>query len=353
MVDLLKRFRGEAGLALGRTALAELAGQGAPVSPANYELWTAYLCGAFPELNREIEKHVSGGAALTDEVRDALFEKYFAKTRLSAEILAASAGIARELDEVVSGLRSAGKASGGYANELRNAATRLDDTSDAASFREIVRNLADATRKIAQHNLELEQQMQASSRHVAALQATLQEVRVEALTDGLTGLANRKHFDHFMAKRIAEADRDQGDLCLILCDIDHFKRVNDTWGHQVGDQVIRFVASVMQAQAKNDQLCARYGGEEFAILLPRVSLQHATQLAERIGAAVREKQLTRRSTGEVIGRITVSFGVAKYVQGEPGEEWVSRADACLYDSKRGGRDRVTTEATRTVERLRA
>ncbi|WP_395644798.1 GGDEF domain-containing protein [Terricaulis sp.] len=343
MADGLNRFRGEAGVALARNAIDELARQAAPTSPANYEIWTTYLTGANPALNREIDERVKAGGAITDQVSEELFERYFARTRLSAKMLEATAGVARELDDVVTSLRSSGALAGGYADELHGAATRIENGADPAGLHAIVTGLAAATRKMAEHNRSLETQMQASSKQVESLQATLHEVRVEALTDGLTGLANRKHFDQSLEKLAAESASARSDLCLVICDIDHFKRVNDTWGHQVGDQVIRFVASVLRGHAEGDRLSARYGGEEFALILPRTDLHGAAAVAEQIRRTVSERKLSRRSTGDVIGQVTLSFGVAQFEPGESAADWLARADRCLYASKAAGRDRVTVQ----------
>jgi diguanylate cyclase len=205
--------------------------------------------------------------------------------------------------------------------------------------------LAATTREMAAHNRELEQKMEVSSRQMETLQTTLQNVRIESLTDGLTGLANRKHFDETLNARLAEDQVDHAGLCLLLCDIDHFKRVNDTWGHQIGDQVIRYVATVLSAQVEGDFLAARYGGEEFALIMPRTKLAAAAEIAERIRTTIKAKTLSRKSTGEILGRVTISLGIARSSPDDDASTLIGRADARLYQSKRTGRDRVTADAS--------
>jgi diguanylate cyclase len=185
--------------------------------------------------------------------------------------------------------------------------------------------------------------MKASSRQVETLQATLQSVKVQALTDGLTGLANRKYFDETLRRRIQDSTAGDGNICLLMCDIDHFKRFNDTWGHLVGDQVIKFIANTLNAHATGDFLAARYGGEEFAIIMPRTGLHAAQTIAAAIHKAVRSKHLTRRSTGESLGAVTLSIGLAQRREFESVNDLIARADACLYASKRAGRDRITCD----------
>jgi len=344
MTEDLSRFRDAGGLVLARGTIDELAVQRLPTSPSNYEIWIAHRAGVSPELSREIEGRLLRGEVFTDEVNEELFDRYFAKTRLSAQMIEASAGIARELADVVSSLRGAGVQAERYAGELQSASQRMEVGVAPSDFSTIVARLAATTREMADYNRQLEGKMEVYSRQVETLQSTLQNVRVEALTDGLTGLANRKHFDEILRSRIADEQVNKAGLCLLLCDIDHFKRVNDTWGHQVGDQVIRYVAGVLRHNAGSDALAARYGGEEFAVLMPRTMLTTAETVAKNICRDVRAKKLSRKSTGQVLGSVTISIGVSSYRNAEGMGSFVGRADACLYHSKRTGRDRVTTDS---------
>ena len=145
--------------------------------------------------------------------------------------------------------------------------------------------------------------------------------------------------------RIEEARSQRTELCLLLCDIDHFKRFNDTWGHHTGDQILRFLASALQGHSRPDYLVARHGGEEFAIVMPRANVKQAAQTADLLRSAIQAKRLRRRSTNEDLGQVTVSMGVARLQPGDTPQGILERADACLYASKRNGRNQVTTDAT--------
>ena len=131
---------------------------------------------------------------------------------------------------------------------------------------------------------------------------------------------------------------------LMLVDIDHFKRFNDTWGHQTGDQVLRLVAMTLKSNLKGKDMAARYGGEEFAAILPATDLEGAVIVADNIRKAVQAKELLKRSTNEKLGRITASFGVAAYHPGDTPSSLIDRADRCLYAAKHAGRNRVFSEA---------
>jgi diguanylate cyclase len=130
----------------------------------------------------------------------------------------------------------------------------------------------------------------------------------------------------------------------MLTDIDHFKAFNDNFGHLTGDQVLRLVAMAVKHNVKGKDTAARYGGEEFAVVLPNTALRAAVTVAEHIRRAVMAKELMKRSTGEQLGGITISIGVAALRKGDSGQSLIERADICLYAAKRHGRNRVMCEA---------
>ena len=164
---------------------------------------------------------------------------------------------------------------------------------------------------------------------------------VRAPEDLTQRVANRKAFESKLDELGKEADAGGPPVSIVLCDIDFFKRVNDSFGHQTGDQVIRFVATVMTRAAPQDAMVARLGGEEFAILMAGYDLRAVGTLAERVRKTVETKRLVRRASNEDLGQITVSLGYAMREGGEGGADFVDRADAALYASKRGGRNRST------------
>ncbi|MDP1883507.1 MAG: GGDEF domain-containing protein, partial [Bradyrhizobium sp.] len=127
-------------------------------------------------------------------------------------------------------------------------------------------------------------------------------------------------------------------------DIDHFKKFNDSYGHQVGDQVLRLVAKVLQDSVREGDLAARYGGEELIAVLPGANLDVCVDVAERIRRRISEARLTRRTTGEEISSVTVSIGVAQFRMAESAEAMIERSDRALYEAKRLGRNRVVTES---------
>jgi diguanylate cyclase len=338
-------MQGPGGASVAQETLDLMRLHAVPPTSANYEVWLAYRLGRNTALREAVDARIASGEGFTLEFNADLYERFFTGLGASAQIVLAGERIARDLGQVVAFLKQAEEKSGDYGRTLESAATDLNRGLAPDQIRQIVSSLAASTLDMANHNQHLNQQLQRSTREIETLRSSLESVRVESLTDSLTGLSNRRMFDETMRMRIDESRAQRSDLCLLLCDIDYFKRFNDTWGHHTGDQILRFLASAMQAHARPDFLVARYGGEEFAMILPRVSIRAATQTAEALRGAIQAKRLRRRSTNEDLGQVTVSIGIARLQPGDTLQGFVERADACLYASKRNGRNQVTTDAT--------
>ncbi len=170
------------------------------------------------------------------------------------------------------------------------------------------------------------------------LQAAMEQIAALARTDPLTGLANRRHFDELFERERGRANRLHNPICAITVDLDHFKHVNDQYGHAAGDRVLRAVADCFRRHLRPYDVVARFGGEEFVILVPGASLEQSVQIAERLRGAIREIAIPE------LPKVSASFGVAAFEPEEPAESLLARADAALYRAKHGGRDRVEIAA---------
>lgn len=345
MIDQDALMQGPGGAAIARETLDLMRLNGVPATSANYEVWLAYRLGRNRSLRETIDAHIAGGGAFTPEFSAELHDRFFTGLGSSAQIVLAGEKIARDLSQVLEFLRQAEEKSGDYGRTLETAASDLNRGLGPEQIRQIVSSLAAATLDMANHNHHLNEQLQRSTQEIETLRSSLESVRVESLTDSLTGLSNRRMFDETLRMRIDEARAQHTELCVLLCDVDHFKRFNDTWGHHTGDQILRFLASTLQTHARKDFLVARYGGEEFAVVMPRTSLREASQTAEVLRTTIQAKRLRRRSTNEDLGQVTVSLGIARLQPGDTPAGFVERADACLYASKRNGRNQLTTDAT--------
>jgi len=212
----------------------------------------------------------------------------------------------------------------------------------------MVRELLDSTREVRASLQQLQGRLDSSQNEIRLLRAEVQKARADALVDALTGLANRRAFEQQLSQCTAShrgpnstADAGQPAPCLVLGDIDFFKRVNDSFGHQFGDHVLRAVAQTLKGVAAHDSLPARVGGEEFALLLPRAQLAEAESVAEQMRASVAASRIRPAQTQAALERITISMGVTQMHPGESANDFFARADRALYASKRCGRNCVT------------
>jgi diguanylate cyclase len=251
------------------------------------------------------------------------------------------------LDTVLGKLEAAGKEAGDYGRTLSAAKGELGADQSPAALAKMVNHLVGATKAMENRAKSLEDELQRSSDQVTELKTQLDTVRKESRIDPLTGVANRKAFDQELQAAIKDSFETGSPITLMMCDIDHFKRFNDTWGHQTGDQVLRLVSACLAENVKGRDTAARYGGEEFAVILRRSEIGGAVTLANQIRGSVENKKLVKRSTGDILGTITISIGVAQLCKGDTPEALVQRADRCLYRAKNTGRNRVVAEGELT------
>src|SRR4051794_17637508 len=331
-------------LEFAEIALGQIKALGQPAYPRNYEVWYAYATGYNPALNQTINETLAQAGTLNGVDIDRIYDTYLSPTRLTDRMDNVSGQIVGEIEQIMSTIDNAVGSATNYTESLAHATQSLGATKDRDGLRTIVETLVRATREMEHNNSQLEQRLKASKQEINQLQVNLEAVRHESLTDPLTSLANRKYFDQALEKFVAQSAASNEPLALLLTDIDHFKAFNDTFGHLTGDQVLRLVALSVKQNVKGQDVAARYGGEEFAVVLPATKLRAALAVAEHIRRAVMTKDLMKRSTGEHLGRVTVSIGVAVLQKGETAQSLIERADGCLYAAKRCGRNRVMCEA---------
>lgn len=169
-------------------------------------------------------------------------------------------------------------------------------------------------------------------------------LRTQSIKDPLTGLYNRRYLEETMEREIRRAVRAEQGLGVLMLDLDHFKKFNDTQGHDAGDTVLRETASFLLKSVRAEDIVCRFGGEEFVVILPVADLKVTQARAERIRTRLRELPVMHQ--GQSLGMVTVSVGVAELPQhGASAKELLEAADAALYRAKREGRDRVVAAVT--------
>lgn len=327
----------------GDAAIAQIKRNEIPAYPRNYELWYTYSAGFNHALNKALNEKLKANGYVSSGEIDDIYNRFLSPQRLGERIEDVGNQISDEIAQIVDRITTTQSSASEYKSSLEGAKSALSSTEDSGTIRDIVSKLILATRETEASNRDLETKLEQSKRQIQDMQESIEAIRFESLTDELTTLANRKHFDQSIERAIAEAEHTNEPLALLMTDIDHFKKFNDTFGHQTGDQVLRLVALAVKQNVKGQDIACRYGGEEFGVILPMTNLQQAISVAENIRKSVMSKELIKRSTGENLGRITISIGVSCFSGTDTPQTMIERSDRCLYAAKHAGRNRVLAE----------
>ncbi len=330
-------------MAFAEVALGQIKSLRQTAVPRNYEIWYVYATGYNSQLNKIINETLARNGKLTEADLEQIYETYLSQMKTSDRIDKVGARVIGEIDDVMALITEALGISASYDDSLSGAAKKLAFAKSNGQLKEIVESLVQSTREMRDTNKALEGRLALSKTEISDLQYSLDAIRVESLTDPLTGLGNRKYFDRSIDSAVQTALASEEPLSLLMLDIDHFKSFNDSYGHLTGDQVLRLVGMSLKHTIKGQDITARYGGEEFAVVLPNTALRQALTVADHIRRAVMSKELKKKSTGEILGRVTISVGVSILKPGDDTDSLIERADACLYAAKRNGRNRVICE----------
>ena len=328
---------------LAGDVVARLISLGLRQTPPNFTIFYTYLTGRYPDLIRAVDDLLAEKETISEADCAALYETYFAAAKQDEVFKAAGERMEKALNQVVELLATAGGDADEYGRSLAGLGDALQDANAIDQVRSVVKQIIVANQHMQSRTTRLERRLEDSSEQVKLLRQDLEDSRREASTDGLTGIANRMHFDRCLREEAAGAIEHGTPASLLLLDIDKFKNFNDAHGHQLGDEVLKLVAHELRNNIKGRDTAARYGGEEFAIILPLTDLDNAATVAEHIRDSVARRKIIKRGSGETLGNITLSVGVAGYRAGEPLADLIQRADEALYIAKRAGRNRIARE----------
>jgi diguanylate cyclase len=260
-----------------------------------------------------------------------------------AELETAAAQLDSEAGTVLDLVCSYVEAGERYSVTLAQAGRDLPKLATPEEVGIIVKFLLAANAKMQHEAGELKKSLEASKSQIDRLRSHLAEAQAMGMRDPLTSLSNRRHFDSILASELADAHARGAPLSLVMSDIDNFKKINDQFGHQIGDEILKTFARVLTDNVHTRDTVARYGGEEFAVILPETRLESARQLTERMRGQVEGMQLAVSENGQEIGKITASFGIAELGPTDDPDTLLHRADARLYEAKCAGRNRVATD----------
>lgn len=336
--------------AIAQDAMRRMAEQRVVPNPDNFTVWYHYASGENPELRQVIDLLITSDQEFTQERNAQVFKRFCSTPIEGAPLSIIAERVEAELTSALATLEQASRDTKAYGDTLEAARGKVGTIRRTEDLTQLLGVVLAQTRAMSKQSREVEHQLRQSCSEVGQLKEQLDDARREAMTDALTGIANRKMFD-FMLREAAIESVDSGEvLSLLFLDIDHFKRFNDNFGHAVGDQVLKLLAAVLKETCKGQDTPARYGGEEFAVILPRTRIENAARLAETIRQRIASKPIVNRKTGEQLGRVQVSIGVADFHWGEPVRNLIERADKALYQAKNTGRNRVVVHEVEMVAR---
>jgi diguanylate cyclase len=314
-------------------------------TPVNYSLWSHAVREPAGEIGVALTRLVQSGEPLTESATEALAATLAPQDKLligpADETREAGESLDREMAAVTGAVAAAQKSSVTFEAVLERAIAELSGPTTAPALQQLLSSLATDTRQVRGQRDVLQTRLAASGLEITRLRRSVERGSRQARTDALTNLPNRQAFDVTLEEACGAAHASGSGLVLAILDIDHFKRFNDTWGHQTGDQVLRYVGGVAGRIAGETRFAARYGGEEFAILFPGETEAEASQVIQGMMGEVSKAVLKRRASNQDLGAVTVSAGLALLRPSDSCESLFARADGALYASKNAGRNRLT------------
>ncbi|WP_301103063.1 diguanylate cyclase [Propionivibrio sp.] len=323
-----------------RLSLPLMSRQAAALHPISYAVWYEYVAGINKPLQAAIDTLTKNGAQLDETITADLFQKYIAE--LDAQTAQRLAdGFQKALNDIAQSAAHAEDHADQFGNELVQCSEDLGNVESDSGTIKVIDKLLFGIHEMQGAITTLKGRLDDSQSEIEKLRQEVDRAREEALADGLTGLVNRRGFDLALAACLSTVESGEQGPSLLIADIDHFKQVNDNYGHLFGDKVLCSVAKILQANIKGKDTAARYGGEEFVVLLPETTIEGAHALAEKIRSTIERSRIRRANNGQEIAQITISLGVASYCFGETAGAFVERVDNALYVSKNQGRNRVT------------
>jgi diguanylate cyclase len=341
-VEVDERLQYKAALSLAKRTLEFVADYRTPPTPHAYELFYTVAAGLNNDLNEAVARVVAENHRISLANAEELHEEFLSPDLAKDQIEELAGKLNAEIAANMRLLCSATRSTSAYGDSLQKAEEQLEHGDESAGANPILQTLLAATQEMTRINAKLTENLATSRAQVEDMKRCLKEMREQASKDGLTGVASRMRFEVLLNEAVQTATRTGEPMSLLMIDIDHFKAFNDRFGHPAGDATLRYVASCIKSNVKGKDVVARYGGEEFTVILINAGIADAAGIAEQTRRRIGEMELNRRSTGESLGHVTVSIGVAELQHGDSADSLVNRADMCLLAAKQSGRDRVVT-----------
>jgi len=320
-----------------RLALPLINKHKSPVTPVNYAIWYEYVSGENLALSNAIDSILINNQTISPETAQDLYEKHVLMD-MPNKLENTNEGLKLVVDNALSNINDVESTTNQCLSGFNDSQMALESCNDIDDLKNLIGTILTDTQKMSVTSNELKQNLEQSSQEIDHLKQQLEAVKEAAQTDSLTGLLNRGAFNHELNQL---CQNDTTDAALVLFDLDYFKKINDTYGHLLGDKVIQFFAELLKKYAGNQGISARYGGEEMVLLLTNTSKQGAFDIAETIRAKFSNSRIKKRGHEDSIGQVTVSAGLSMRKQGDTPSDIIERADKALYQSKDNGRNKIT------------
>lgn len=311
-------------------------------NPINFAVCYEYISGNNQPLSDEFDQIIQSGDGCSNYQAGELFQQYIWDddkrliNKLRAEFITL---LVNSFDSIAEFESSTSISSDSLAKHTRN----LIEGNSVEDIQKTMTEIIQEVRNLAESGQSVRKKLDETKTEIDVLKNELEQTRLEATTDPLTGLKNRRSFEISMKGLMRDVDPKDPALCLLMIDIDHFKKINDSYGHVFGDKVLKSVAAILLANVKGRDIVSRIGGEEFAVLLPDTRLEYAKIVAENLRAAVESAKVKKIETGETLDTVTVSVGITCYKRDDTTDILIDRADKAMYKSKNEGRNRVSIQ----------
>lgn len=317
---------------------------GLDVTPRNLAIAHAAMSGSDLTLAQKVGERQIAGQAISQEWLDEVSSGPMPVEKQREQVDQMMARLERSIAGFAATAKNAQNATANYRGEFSEHLSRADTASqqdENGDFLTISRAMLETLQRI-------ETSMKRSQAETEELQQRLSKARAEADSDHLTGLPNRRAFERELYAAQVKALDHGTPLFLAIADIDHFKRVNDTFGHETGDRLLRVIAQILQKFASHDCFVARHGGEEFVMLLHAESIDNAKDKLDRARREVESRKFVARAQNRPVGKVTFSAGLADVLESENPRDALVAADDALYRSKESGRNQITVAAAKPV-----
>lgn len=325
-----------------RQVIPQMTSLSIPITPRNYAVWYEYFSGKNRELITAVNHYVNNDLTFTEEINNRLFQQFIEEQPTDAlvkthevteQIITA---LMQSITKAYSGNRHFGQVLTKYSEKMQAAAS-------VESLNDMVTELLGHVNEVVTANATLQANLTEMREEVSSLKSEMSHLEQASLTDALTSLHNRRALESHMAMCLNNHKKHGVNFSMLVIDVDFFKKINDSHGHQVGDKVLSYIAKMLKSAVRGEDFVSRFGGEEFAVILANTDYKSALIVAESLCQRISAKALSVGKDRESIGHVTVSIGVSQADISDDNDACFARADQALYQAKHSGRNCVRGE----------